>query len=133
MDKRHKNGFIFLAVFIVFVIVFYNVDMYKSKKLLKQLSIEYSTIEYMDSINGYVSDILVLKNWRTLPFSIQMTLNGSRKVGLTAESDSDTISLRGVIKEGSLIQKKANSDTVYVINRNNNELWNYTFQLFTLD
>lgn len=127
MDKRHRNGYIFLGIFIIFVIVFYNIDMHRRSNQMKQLDKEYPRIVYEDSVEGIVNDIYHSKGYRVFPYFLRIEINNKkRSLGITP----DSLTLTETLKVGSRIYKEANTYDFKIVNIENTDTIIYNLKVY---
>lgn len=125
MKNEATFSVIFAVAFIIFAILYVKHDRNKNNTLFLELSKEYPTCQFEDSLSGEVQEKYYPEKWRGQNFVQYVTFtNGTkRRFSIKENINSEDIYFNSVLKKGSLLIKKPNSDTLQVVTFGHNHFF----------
>lgn len=125
MKNEATFSVIIAIAFIVFVIVHIKHNRNENNTLFLELSKEYPTCQFEDSLSGEVQEKYYPEKWRGQNFVQYVTFtNGTkRRFSIKENINSEDIYFNSVLKKGSLLIKKPNSDTLQVVTFGHNHFF----------
>jgi len=123
-----------IASVLVLPVIIIGILAYHSWRMIhtgNSLSEEYSLIEKRDSINSVVINIYLPEGFKDTPSTKLIILSNGSKRTLFADEDSGLRSISEVIREGTLINKQKDNDTVVLTNITSSDTTVYYFKILS--
>jgi F0F1-type ATP synthase membrane subunit a len=123
--KVIRINLIIVAVFILFVVIFFYIDNKNRKEISKKLVEEYEVLSTEDSLNDTIESIYHLHNVRGGLINKFITFKNGKKYNIEAYKNltNKNLYFGEITKEGVILQKNSNSDTLLVKDGNKEYLF----------
>ena len=130
--KKLIPGLIFLMVFILAVVIYYNYSTRKTEEILKQLHKDYPAISITEKIDAIISNIEHgnPEIFRNHPHQAYLTLDGLAKKRIrTGYELVQELMLDDVLEPNDRLIKEAGTDRVQIYKVKSNDTLIYEFEL----
>jgi hypothetical protein len=130
--KKYVQNTIFIFIFILAVVIYYNYDLRKTDEYFNELSKEYPTVTFEEKINAKVTKIFNVdpKIYRNNPYQTYIVLDNSLKKDIYAFREvKKELTLDEVIEIGDQLVKDVNNYTFFLFKLKGNDTLKYEFEL----